>query len=187
MELPLRPPPLPSPPHRRARRSLAKGLHSSCEATLHHQAHQGRHEVHLHALRPPRQHPRLRPPRRQPPHPGRHRHQSARHQRASRARNVLLPRHPAAHLAHLTSASGFRVSGFWFLVSGVGCSSLGTWVRYGPRKNSYLTAEFISLLGLRSARSLADRGVRSTRSSGLPASGKVLFTFLLLGVYPPWS
>src|SRR5208282_3148497 len=93
--------PLPSPPHRRARHSLAKRLHSNCEATLHHRPHQGRHEVHLHPLRPPRQHPRFRFPRRQPPHPGRHRHQPSRHCSPPRARNVLLARHPAAHLAHL--------------------------------------------------------------------------------------
>jgi hypothetical protein len=73
------------------------------EAPLHHRTHQGRDEVYLLALRPPRQHPRLRSPRRQPPHSGSYRHQPARHQGPSRTRNVLLPRRPTTHLARLNS------------------------------------------------------------------------------------
>ena len=90
--------------------SLPNDYTRNCEAPLHHRTHQGRHEVHLHPLRPPRQHSRLRRPRRQPPHPGRHRHQSPRHHRPPRARNVLLPRHPATHLAHLISAVNAPIS-----------------------------------------------------------------------------
>jgi hypothetical protein len=96
---------LPSPPHYRARHSRAKRLHSNCEATLHHDANQRRHEVYLHALCPPGQHSRLRPARRQPPHPGRYRHQSARHHRSPRAGHVFVPRRPTAHLADLTSGA----------------------------------------------------------------------------------
>ncbi len=102
-------PSLPSPPNRRARHPLAKRLHSNCEATLHHRTHQGRHEVHLHPLRPPRQHSRFRFPRRQPPHAGSHGHQSPRHQRSPRACNVFLPRHPATHLAHLILEINFVI------------------------------------------------------------------------------
>jgi len=76
-----------------------------CETPLHHRTRQGRHEVHLHPLRPQRQHTRLRPPRRQPPHPGRDRYQPARHQRPPRARHVLFARLPAAHLAQLIPPS----------------------------------------------------------------------------------
>jgi hypothetical protein len=79
----------------------APPLHLHYEPSLHHRAHQGRNEVHLFAVRPPRQHPRLRPQRREPAHPGRHRHQPPRHRSPPRARNVLLARHPTAHLALL--------------------------------------------------------------------------------------
>jgi len=97
-----RPTPVPSTP-------APKDYTQNCETSLHHRARQGRHEVHLLPLRPPRQHSRLRPPRRQPPHPGRHRHQPPRHQRPPRTRDVLLSRHPTAHLAHLALSHLFRI------------------------------------------------------------------------------
>ena len=61
-------------------------------------------------MRPPRQHPRLRSPQRQPPHPGRHRHQSPRHQRPPRTSNVLVSRHPATNLARLIPAVNVSIS-----------------------------------------------------------------------------
>ena len=105
-----RAPSLPSPPHRRARCSLAKRLHSNCETSLHHRPRQGRHEVHLLPLHPQREHTRFRPARRQSSHPGSDGPESARRQSSPRARTGFLARRATANLAILDFAESVVVS-----------------------------------------------------------------------------
>jgi len=77
---------------------LPKDYNPSSES-LPNRAHQGRHEVHMHALCSQRQHSRFRCHGRQPAHSSRNRHQRSRHQDAPRAHATFLFRQSAAHLA----------------------------------------------------------------------------------------